>query len=403
MRTLKTKLQVTILIAVLVMLIALGGRMPAASAQNNTVLTFDPDLISVPLGNQVHLELWVLEGVNVSAFDIELEYDADVLTLASWSYGKFLKQLSQVMLINEPGHFRLAATQLAQPVVSGSGVLLNFTFNTIALGETPIDLTNGQLSDALGNSIFPALEDALVRVVNEPTYTPTATNTPIPTALPTATPTQTHTSTPTQTSLPTTLPTATSTQAPTSTPTQTSLPTTLPTATSTQAPTLTPVQTSLPTTLPTATSTQALTPSLTATATSLASPTLLWTGTATRINIPPIGGNDEPGEEQYITPVQTSEPWGQAPGEPPEIQGSGEMSGGGTSVELALAPGYEQTAQVAHYATLMAQAEALQAGTLPVENSQDSLETTLWVLLIVGLVILAVLLVIAFRRRRKNN
>ena len=86
--------------------------------------------------------------------------------------------------------------------------------------------------------------------------------------------------------------------------------------------------------------------------------------------MPPIGGNDEPGEEQYITPVQTSEPWGQAPGEPPEIQGSGDKSGGGTSVELALAPGYEQTAQVAHYATLMAQAEALQAGTLSVKNSQ---------------------------------
>ena len=80
-RTLKTKLQVTILIAVLVMLIALGGGMPAASAQNSTVLTFDPDLVSVPLGNQVQLQLWVLEGVNVNAFDIELEYDPDVLTL----------------------------------------------------------------------------------------------------------------------------------------------------------------------------------------------------------------------------------------------------------------------------------------------------------------------------------
>jgi LPXTG-motif cell wall-anchored protein len=66
-------------------------------------------------------------------------------------------------------------------------------------------------------------------------------------------------------------------------------------------------------------------------------------------------------------------------------------------------PGYEQTAQVAHYATLMAQAEALKAGTLSVKNSQDSLETTLWIILIVGLVILAVLLVTAIRRRRKTN
>jgi len=137
--------------------------------------------------------------------------------------------------------------------------------------------------------------------------------------------------------------------------------------------------------------------------TPLASPTLPWTGTATRINIPPIGGNDEPGEEQYTTPIQTGEPWGQTPGELPEIQGSGEMLGGGTGVELALAPGYQQTAQVNHNATLMAQAEALEAGTLSVKNSQDSFETTLWIILIVGMIILAVLLVTAIRRRRKNN
>ena len=47
MKTLKTKLQVTILIAVLVMLIALGGGMPAASAQNNTVLTFEGTNIGI--------------------------------------------------------------------------------------------------------------------------------------------------------------------------------------------------------------------------------------------------------------------------------------------------------------------------------------------------------------------
>lgn len=300
--------------------------MPAASAQNNTVLTFDPDLVSVPLGNQVLLQLWVLEGVNVNAFDIELEYDADVLSLTSWSYGDFLKQLAQVMLINDPGHFRLAATQLAQPVVSGSGVLLNFTFNTIALGETTIDLINGQFSDALGNSTFPALEDALVRVINAPTYTPT------------------YTPTFTQTPLPPALPTATATPLPSS--------------------------------------------------------TAYWTGTATRINIPPIGGNDEPGEWQYPTPMLTSEPLGQEEGGLLETQISGGSSGGGMDAALALVPGYEQTAQVAHYATLMAQAEAMQAGTLAT-NAQGSLESTLWIVLIAGLVVLAVLLVVAVRRRQK--
>ena len=343
-RTLKTKLQVNILIAVLVMLIALGGRMPAASAQNNTVLTFDPDLVSVPLGNQVQLQLWVLEGVNVNAFDIELEYDPDVLTLESWSYGDFLRQLAQVMLINEPGHFRLAATQLAQPVVSGSGVLLSFTFNTIALGETTIDLLNGQFSDALGNSTFPALEDALVRVVNEPTYTPTFTPTPTRTATPVWT----------GTSLPSNTPTATAT----------SLLTATPTATWSMQPSQTPP----------------------------------WPGSGTGEELPTQPGSEGLGQGQTSWPGEGSQG-----GEVPSAGGSEGNIGSGTGSGLALVPGYEQTAQVAHYATLMAQAEALQAGTLSVKNSQESLETTLWVLLIVGLVILAVLLVTAIRRRRKTN
>ncbi len=334
---LKRKRQVCLFLMV-ILLFTLVWQAQPAWAQNDTVLTFDPDLVNVPLGNQVQLQLWVLEGVNVNAFDIELEYDPDVLSLASWSYGDFLKQLAQVMLVVEPGHFRLAATQLAQPVVSGSGVLLNFTFNTIALGETTIDLINGQFSDALGNSSIPALEDALVRVINAPTYTPT------------------YTSTPTQTPLPPALPTATSTQAPTSTPT--------------------------------------------ATATPLPSSTAYWTGTATRINIPPIGGNDEPGEWQYPTPMLTSEPLGQEEGGLLETQIYGGSSGGGMDAALALVPGYEQTAQVAHYATLMAQAEAMQAGALAT-NAQGSLESTLWIVLIAGLVILAVLLVVAVRRRQK--
>ena len=331
---LKLKRQTCLLIMV-ILLFTLGWQPQPAWAQNDTVLTFDPDMVSVPLGNQVLLQLWVLEGVNVNAFDIELEYDPDVLTLASWSYGDFLKQLAQVMLMVEPGHFRLAATQLAQPVVSGSGVLLSFTFNTVSLGETPIDLINGQLADALGNSTFPALEDAMVRVVNTPTYTPTVT--PLPTL--TNTPVWTATNPPRDT------PTATSK----------SLLTETPTAGWPIQPTQTPA----------------------------------WTESGAQ----PVG--EGPGQGQAPFPGE-----GGQGGEAPYTGGSAGSTGSQAGTELVLAPGYEQTAQVAHYATLMAQAEALQAGTLA-SNARGSMESTLWIVLIAGLVVLVVLLVVAVRRRQK--
>ncbi len=403
---LKLKRQTCLLIMV-ILLFTLGWQPQPAWAQNDTVLTFDPNMVSVPLGNQVLLQLWVLEGVNVNAFDIELEYDPDVLSLASWSYGDFLKQLAQVMLMVEPGHFRLAATQLAQPVVSGSGVLLSFTFNTVSLGETLIDLTNGQLSDALGNSTYPALEDAMVRVVNTPTYTPTVTPLPTLTNTPVWTATNPPRDTPTATSksLPTATPTATWPAQPSQTPTpnSTGLPTATPIATWPAQPSQTPAPNS--TGLPTATTTgtwlelpsQTLTlkstslPTATPTTTLPLQPSQMpaWTEKWTQ----PGNENPEPGQVPF--PVEES------PSEEKPFNGGSKSSFGSIAgSELALASGYEQTAQVNHNATLMAQAEALQAGTLAT-NAQGSLESTLWIVLIVGLVILAVLLIVAVRRRQK--
>ena len=123
-----------------------------------------------------------------------------------------------------------------------------------------------------------------------------------------------------------------------------------------------------------------------------------WPGSGTGEELPTQPGSEGLGQGQAPWPGEGSQS-----GEMPSAGGSEGNIGSGTGSGLALVPCYEQTAQVAHYATLMAQAEALQAGTLSVKNSQESLETTLWVLLIVGLVILAVLLVTAIRRRRKNN
>lgn len=330
-------------VVLLVMLIAISWSIPAAASQNSTVLKLEPDLVSVPLGNQVQLQLRVLEGVEVNAFDIELEYDADVLLLERWSYGDLLSQLSDVKLVNESGYFWLAATQLAQPVVSGSGVLLSFIFSTVGLGESTIDLIGGKLANAQGYITFPELEDALVRVVDEPTYTPTFT----PTSVRTATPVWTATNLPSKT------PTATATSLSSATPTATRI--------------LQPSQTSA------------------------------WTDSSLQGGYPVGSGNQGIIGEQ-VTPA----------GDQNQIGGNSLSGGevniaGGMVAELPLEPGHEKTAQVAHYATLMAQVEAMQAEALPIENSQSSLETVLWIILIIGLVILAVLLVIAIRRRRKTN
>jgi len=95
MVNLKTKQRLNILILVICLLATLGLKVDHSSAQTSTVLTFDPDVVEVPLGNSVQLELWVLEGWTSTLLMLNWNMMTDVLALTSWSYGDFLKQLAK--------------------------------------------------------------------------------------------------------------------------------------------------------------------------------------------------------------------------------------------------------------------------------------------------------------------
>ena len=93
----------------------------AAQAQGDTSLVVEPEISYVPLGNEIVLELVVTDGLNVNAYDVTVAYDEEKLELMSWEHGGYLSNLAVVKLEDEPGQFRVAATQLATPVVSGDG------------------------------------------------------------------------------------------------------------------------------------------------------------------------------------------------------------------------------------------------------------------------------------------
>ena len=169
--------------------LALAGLTPAAAAaQSQTVLFVTPDQVDVPLGNQVKLEVEVLLGLNVNAFDLTLTYDPAVLALAEWQHGDYLSNLANVKVEDEAGHLRVAATQLATPAVSGDGVLLTLYFDSLGEGQTTIHLVDVIFADAQGNKTEPQLVDGEVAVIVAATYTPTPTPTRTPTPKPTITP-----------------------------------------------------------------------------------------------------------------------------------------------------------------------------------------------------------------------
>lgn len=158
----------------------------AGSAQTVTILSISPSQVETGLGGTAALSVLVSDVEDLNAFDIELTYDPQVLTLSSWGFGSFLTQLVQVVVENEPGRFHLVATQLAQPGKTGSGSLIELRFTGLSVGESAVTLTKGELAEPQGALSYPNLEGGTVRVVPSATLTPSQTRTPTPTR--TATP-----------------------------------------------------------------------------------------------------------------------------------------------------------------------------------------------------------------------
>ena len=214
-------------------------------AQGGTVLAVDPAQSSVEVNGQREIHLLVTGADNLNAFDVQVEYDSGLLTLVKWEFGDLLSNLAVVKRDDLPGSFRLVATQLATPGVSGDGVLLKLFFSGKQTGTSAITITKAEFARSEGGLSLPELRHGSMVV------TP---------ALPTATATRTPTATATLT------PTATATKQPTAT------------ATATRTTTLAPSAT--------ATATRSVTSTMTATATN--------GGAATQALIGPIGGADTP-------------------------------------------------------------------------------------------------------------
>jgi hypothetical protein len=175
-------------------LVLAGWALPVR-AQTGTLISVQPPVIQVPVGSSLLIDVVVVNGVDVNAFDITITYDADILSLQAWEYGDYLANLWTITQQNQPGLLRVAAAQLATPPVTGDGVLLVLTFTALAPGVTDVTIDRAEFADALGNKTIPELAHGTVTGLSAPTYTltPTFTRTPTVTATRTSTPTATFT------------------------------------------------------------------------------------------------------------------------------------------------------------------------------------------------------------------
>jgi hypothetical protein len=193
-----------------------------ANAQAAATLAVNPDQVNLPLGDQLVLELTVTNGVAVNGFDLRLTYNQDRLVLRDWDHGGYIESPSCVTENKSPGLLELECTQAGQQSVSGDGLLLTLTFDTLALGTSDITLQEAVFVNDQGLQSQPNRVNGEVNIQNLPTWTPAFTLTPTVTLTQPAAATQTATQRPpTATSLAMTeTPTATSSPSPSPVPMQ---------------------------------------------------------------------------------------------------------------------------------------------------------------------------------------
>jgi LysM repeat protein len=204
----------------------------AVVAQNGTVIRLEPATSQLELNATQRVEIRIDNVTDLTAADIELEFDPAVLQVQDADSGREGIQIEPGnfpapdfvvtnVVTNTTGVIEYAVVQTppSQPV-SGSGVLAVITFQAIAPGTSDLLFVRTDLANSQAQPIPVSSQSGQLVVGGAgPTITPVPTNTPLP-GEPTATFTPIVSPTPTTTPIPppvTPIPTVPPTPVPTAT------------------------------------------------------------------------------------------------------------------------------------------------------------------------------------------
>ncbi|MCB2213858.1 hypothetical protein KQH50_00545 [bacterium] len=141
-----------------------GPVISVSPAESEIILNHDPDSTTVQLD--------VTDVMNLSGFEVTISYDPEVLELVDWSYGAMLTNLFKFYEQDEPGSFTLACAQLSQPGVSGSGTILELTFQGLRPGASPLTVATAIFTDPEGTKSYPAAQNGTIGVAYDPDLLP---------------------------------------------------------------------------------------------------------------------------------------------------------------------------------------------------------------------------------------
>jgi general secretion pathway protein D len=124
---------------------------PNSAAGAAPSFLFDPSTIQATKGNTFVVNLLISGAQNVYSVPVQLNYDPKMLQMINVSNGGFLSQDGQAVALvhrEEPGQVTITATRPpGSGGVSGQGTVVTLTFQAVASGQTPLNITRGGARD----------------------------------------------------------------------------------------------------------------------------------------------------------------------------------------------------------------------------------------------------------------
>ena len=151
------------------------GAWAAAPAQAQRTLSVQPPTRTVTSGSTFGLSVAIDNATNLAGVQFDLAFDSSLIAGVSVTQGALLTgwTFQSGHPGGDPGVVRVVTFTWGAPLSGGSGDVAVFTFQAIAAGTTPANITGIVLSDGAGNAI-PAVAANGQVTVQAPNEAPTA-------------------------------------------------------------------------------------------------------------------------------------------------------------------------------------------------------------------------------------
>jgi hypothetical protein len=146
--------------------IAQTNAVKAQDPENLIHFSPDPSYIYMDGTNQVTVNVMIRDAIDVSAFDVQVNFDPTKVTRLSYELGDFLKNTSCIDRFVGPNYFRLICGQLATDGQNGTGTLFRIVFQGVTEGVTPLEFTETHLSNRYGQALPVSSTNGTLNVVN---------------------------------------------------------------------------------------------------------------------------------------------------------------------------------------------------------------------------------------------